>query len=133
MHNEGNTSDSSREHERQTEGEGADTEDHKGGVWGNVHLHTQVSAHDRHGAGGESEVHRESEGLAWGHPQHLPILLLLRTQAVFSKELHAIFKGGHSTVCRNYQLKIPYGDCLKSQPLAVKVEVEGNSSPAAGS
>lgn len=47
------------------------------GVWANLHLHTQVSAHDRHGAAGESEVHGESEGeksrgLDWGHPQHLP-------------------------------------------------------------
>lgn len=52
---------------------------------------------------------------------------------MFSKELHAIFKGGHSTVCRNYQLKIPCGDHLESQPLAVKVEVERISSSAAGS
>ena len=52
---------------------------------------------------------------------------------MFSIDLHAIFKGGHSTVCRNYQLKIPRGDHLESQPLAVKVEVERYSSPAAGS
>jgi len=78
-----------------------------------------------HGAGRGSEVHRESErekearrtGL--GTPS-ASTLLLLRVQAVFSKELHAIFKGGHSTVCRNYQLKIPCGDRLESQPLAVR-------------
>lgn len=39
-------------------------------------------------------------------------LQLLRAQAVFNKELHAIFKGGHSAVCRNHHLKIPCGDQL---------------------
>lgn len=87
------------------------------GVWGNLRVHTQVMT----GMGQVGDLkftekvrERRPEGLDWGH------LLLLRAQAVFSKELHAIFKGGHSTVCRNYQLKIPCGDRLESQPLAVR-------------
>lgn len=93
------------------------------GVWGNLRVHTQVMT----GMGQVGDLkftekvrERRPEGLTGLGTPSASTLLLLRAQAVFSKELHAIFKGGHSIVCRNYQLKIPCGDRLESQPLAVR-------------
>lgn len=79
-----------------------------------------MSARDRDGAGGGPEIHRESGGQRDWSGDTLSITLLLRAQAVFNKELHTIFKDGHSALCRNHQLKIPCGDRLESQPLAME-------------
>lgn len=68
----------------------------------------------RTGRGQVGEKSRERGGQRDWPGNTLSITLrLLRAQAVFNKEeLHAIFKDGHSAVCRNHQLKIPCGDRL---------------------